>query len=281
MAETRRLLEAACALSHTLRANGVPHAFHGSLFVAVLANSPQADVRLTRRSSSDGTAFGDLITVQEIFCIVEGGTVHPFRRVRQALTGNADLSITPSPWSNRYTLIHFRLWPESIPLKRWRSFAQAPRKIQSLRPSSRGSSLYLFAEAGPRTDMTCIVILYHADRNPSGGRVWPATPRCAHGGDRQSGTIPDHFRIRTGKIERVDDVRYVLRPCSSCSTSDALMSSLSRGSDRDAQDIVFIMTRYWNSIDINRIAEHDMDRFVEMVGAAAPGWAAIKRKYGM
>jgi hypothetical protein len=41
------------------------------------------------------------------------------------------------------------------------------------------------------------------------------------------------------------------------------------------------MTRYWNSIDINRIAEHDMDRFVEMVGAAAPGWAAIKRKYGM
>jgi hypothetical protein len=57
--------------------------------------------------------------VQEIFCIVEGGTVHPFRRVRQALTGNADLSITPSPWNNRYTLIHFRLWPESIPLKRW------------------------------------------------------------------------------------------------------------------------------------------------------------------
>jgi hypothetical protein len=49
------------------------------------------------------TAFGDLIAVQEIFCIVEGGTAHPFRRVRQALTGNADLSITPSPWSNRYT----------------------------------------------------------------------------------------------------------------------------------------------------------------------------------
>jgi hypothetical protein len=41
------------------------------------------------------------------------------------------------------------------------------------------------------------------------------------------------------------------------------------------------MTRYWNSIDINRIPENDMDRFVEMVGAAAPGWAAIKRKYGM
>jgi hypothetical protein len=118
MPETRRLLEAASALSHALRAQGVPHAFHGSLFVAVLTNSPQADVRPPRRSSSDGTVFCDLIAAQEIFCIVEGGTVHPFRRVRQALTGNTDLSITPSPWSNRYTLMHFRLWPESIPLKR-------------------------------------------------------------------------------------------------------------------------------------------------------------------
>jgi hypothetical protein len=118
MPETRRLLEAANTLSHALRAHGVPHAFHGSLFVAVLTNSPQADVRLSRRSSSDGTVFGDLIATQEIFCIVEGGTVHPFRRVRQALTGNADLSITPSPWTNRYTLMHCSLWPESTPLKR-------------------------------------------------------------------------------------------------------------------------------------------------------------------
>jgi hypothetical protein len=46
MPETRRILEAASALSHTLRAHGVPHAFHGSLFVAVLTNSPQADVGL-------------------------------------------------------------------------------------------------------------------------------------------------------------------------------------------------------------------------------------------
>jgi hypothetical protein len=60
------------------------------------------------------------------------------------------------------------------------------------------------------------------------------------------------------------------------------MSSItSRGLERDAQDIIFIICRYWNSIDVNRIPEHDMDRFVEVVRAAAPGWAAIKRKYGM
>ena len=155
MPETRRLLEAAGALSHALRAQGVPHAFHGSLFVAALTNSLQADVRLPRCSSPDGTAFGNLVTVQEIFCIVEGGTVHPFRRVRQALTGNTDLSITPSPWTNRYTLMHFRLWLESIPLKRWRFLAQAARKIQPLHPSGRGSFLFIYSQK-PVSVLTCL-----------------------------------------------------------------------------------------------------------------------------
>ncbi|KAI0276715.1 hypothetical protein BGY98DRAFT_984501 [Russula aff. rugulosa BPL654] len=190
MSETRRLLEAASALSLALRANGVPHAFHGSLFVAVLKNSPQAD---------------------EIFCIVEGGTVHPFRRVRQALTGNADLSITPSPWSNRLHVKYSRCIPQV--------------EIEILAAG----------ESGPRRlDALTVAIV---SRVPF---------------------------LTTSEFVRAK-----------------LNSWMIRGSERDAQDIVFIMTRYWNSIDINRIPEHDMDRFVEMVGAAAPGWAAIKRKYGM
>jgi hypothetical protein len=111
MPETHRLLESASALSNALRANGVAHAFHGGVFVAVLTNGPQADVRAAgyfTRSSSPHS----IPPPQEIFCIVEGGAAHPFRRVKQALTGNADLSITPSPWSNRCaTLIPFRPWP--------------------------------------------------------------------------------------------------------------------------------------------------------------------------
>ena len=58
-------------------------------------------------------------------------------------------------------------------------------------------------------------------------------------------------------------------------------SFVSRGSDRDAHDIAFVLSRYWNTIDINRIPEHDMDRFAEMVTVAAPAWTALKRKYGM
>jgi hypothetical protein len=159
MPETRRLLEAASALSHTLRAHGVPHAFHGSLFVAVLTNSPQADVRhffLSRFSPASFvpglTASGDLITVQEIFCIVEGGSAHPFRRVRQALTGNADLSITPSPWSNRYNLMRFRLQRDTILLSDVST--QAPCKIPPLHPPNRGIvplNLSAFARTLPLT----------------------------------------------------------------------------------------------------------------------------------
>ena len=47
MHETRRLLEAAAALSQLLRAAGVPHAFYGSVFNAVLTNAPHADVSLS------------------------------------------------------------------------------------------------------------------------------------------------------------------------------------------------------------------------------------------
>lgn len=45
MHETRRLLEAATALSQQLRAAGVPHAFHGTVLNAVLSNAPLCDVR--------------------------------------------------------------------------------------------------------------------------------------------------------------------------------------------------------------------------------------------
>ena len=46
MAETKRLLEAASALSDLLRNHGVPHAFHGSVLTSLLANVPHTDVCL-------------------------------------------------------------------------------------------------------------------------------------------------------------------------------------------------------------------------------------------
>jgi len=54
-----------------------------------------------------------------------------------------------------------------------------------------------------------------------------------------------------------------------------------RGTERDAQDIIYVLTRYWNRVDANRIPEQDMNQFVIRFEAAAPGWTAVKNKYGM
>ncbi|KAF8970436.1 hypothetical protein BDZ97DRAFT_94223 [Flammula alnicola] len=192
MHETRRLLEAATALSLLLRNAGIPHAFYGSVLTAVLANSPLSD---------------------EIFCIVEGGQnqAHPFRRTRDAVTGNEDFTITHSPWTNRLHVTYRRLIP-AIDIE--------------ILPAG---------ETGPR----------HLD---------------------------------TSTVMKVQDVPFL-------TVSEFIRAKLNtwviRGSERDAQDISYVLIRYWNRVDINRITEQDMNLFVTRNASAAPAWAALRRKYGM
>ncbi|KAG8739592.1 hypothetical protein FRC10_005393 [Ceratobasidium sp. 414] len=52
-----------------------------------------------------------------------------------------------------------------------------------------------------------------------------------------------------------------------------------RNIDADAQDVLFILNRYWASIDLNRIPEADMDRLVTVHPTAADPWAAVKQRY--
>ncbi|KAF9494807.1 hypothetical protein BDN71DRAFT_1392695, partial [Pleurotus eryngii] len=54
-----------------------------------------------------------------------------------------------------------------------------------------------------------------------------------------------------------------------------------RGLQNDAQDIVYVLSRYWNRVDINRIPEQDMDTFAARNPDAAASWTALKRRYGM
>jgi hypothetical protein len=56
--------------------------------------------------------------------------------------------------------------------------------------------------------------------------------------------------------------------------------AFSGGGQRDAMDITYALSRYWNGVDINRIPEQDMNHFVSRYSAAGPAWAAIKNKYG-
>lgn len=98
--ELSRLVQAAAALSIVLSNNGIRHAFHGSVLPALLARNPCSDVsgspvRITHHRSDSYS--------QEIFCIVESGQnhTHPFRRVRDAVAGNDDFSVSHSTFTNR------------------------------------------------------------------------------------------------------------------------------------------------------------------------------------
>ncbi|KAF8632054.1 hypothetical protein AX15_002076 [Amanita polypyramis BW_CC] len=192
MSETKRLLEAASALSELLRIRGVPHAFHGSALTSLLANVPHTD---------------------EILCIVEAGQKqqHPFRRVRDAISGNEDFKATHSPWTDRLHVIYRRFIP--------------PVEIEIL-PSG---------EAGPR-------------------RLDATTVMRVHGVPFL--TISEFVRAK-------------------------LNAWMIHRSERDAKDIAYVLSRYWNRVDINRIPEHDMNQFVASHSSAASSWVAIQRKYGM
>ncbi|KAI0075959.1 hypothetical protein K474DRAFT_1317660 [Panus rudis PR-1116 ss-1] len=190
MHETRRLLEAAAALSQILRSAGVPHAFHGSVLNAVLSNAPYCD---------------------EIFCIVEAGSSHPFRRVRQACTGNSDITTTPTPWSNRLHVTYHRHIPP-IEIEILPAGEEGPRRLDE------------------RTTMTISGVPFL--------------------------TVSEFLRAK-------------------------LKAWAIRASERDAQDIIYALSQYWDRVDINRIPEQEMNDLVSRYPAAAPAWRDLKKKYRM
>ncbi|PVG00730.1 hypothetical protein CPB86DRAFT_169411 [Serendipita vermifera] len=56
---------------------------------------------------------------------------------------------------------------------------------------------------------------------------------------------------------------------------------VSRRDPGDAYDIMFILTGYWEAIDINRVVEQDMETFVKLNPEAKVAWKAIRRRYGV
>ncbi|KZT00670.1 uncharacterized protein LAESUDRAFT_732086 [Laetiporus sulphureus 93-53] len=190
MHETSRLVEAAAALSALLREREVPHAFHGNFLTAVLSNATHAD---------------------EIYCIVEGGSTHPFRRVRQACEKSEDFTTTVSPWISRLHATYRRFIPV-IDIEILPAGEQGPRRL----------------------DGTTVMVI--------GGVPFL--------------TISEFIRAK-------------------------LKAWTLRGLERDAQDIIFATTHYWDRADINRIPEQEMNEFVRQHKSIAPGWAQLKRKYGM
>ncbi|KAG0707881.1 hypothetical protein DFH29DRAFT_979538 [Suillus ampliporus] len=198
MSDSRRLLEAANALSQLLRQHSIAHAFHGSIVTAVLSDSPRCD---------------------EIFCIVEGGSTHPFRRVRQAVVGSEHFTTTHSPWSNRLHATYRRPIP-AIEIEILPAGEHGPRRLDSSTTMQLQGIPFLTLSEFVRAKL----------------KAWSM------------------------------QIQLTLHR---------------RGSDRDAQDIIYALCRYWNRLDINRVPEQDMNHFVTCHRPAALSWAALKRKYGL
>jgi len=59
-------------------------------------------------------------------------------------------------------------------------------------------------------------------------------------------------------------------------------SWLAHGSESDAADIIYVLSQFAQSVDINRIPESEMDRFVKLYpGEARQAWATIRSRYGL
>ncbi|KAJ3524022.1 hypothetical protein NMY22_g11184 [Coprinellus aureogranulatus] len=188
--ELSRLTQAAAALSAVLCSKGIRHAFYGSIFPALLAKNPVTD---------------------EIFCIVESGPshCHPFRRVRDAVSGLEEFSVTHSPLTNRLHVTYRRPIP-AIDIE--------------ILPAG---------EFGPRVlDSTTVM---HIQNVPFL-------------------TYSEFIRAK-------------------------LKNWMIRGSEKDASDIIFVLSQAWDRVDINRIPEQDMDQFAVRNSSVAPAWAALRKRY--
>lgn len=188
--ELPRLTQAATALSAGLMSRGIRHAFYGSILPALLSKTPCTD---------------------EIYCIVETGPnhLHPFRRVRDALSGHDDFSVTHSPLTNRLHVTYRRPIP-AIDIE--------------ILPAG---------ESGPRVlDKTTVM---HVSNVPFL-------------------TFSEFIRAK-------------------------LKSWMIRGSEKDASDIIFTLSHYWDRVDINRIPEQDMDVFASRNSSVVPAWVALRKRY--
>ncbi|KAG8846685.1 hypothetical protein FRB96_001921 [Tulasnella sp. 330] len=59
-------------------------------------------------------------------------------------------------------------------------------------------------------------------------------------------------------------------------------SWLAHGSEGDAADIIYVLSQYAPAVDINRIPEPEMDRFVKLYpGEVRQAWATVRSRYGL
>ncbi|GJJ10615.1 hypothetical protein Clacol_004842 [Clathrus columnatus] len=234
-----------------------------------MSNSSSSTQRLFQAASALSTVLrtqnishafhGGFLTVllgspkssEELFCIVEGtGNTHPFRLVRHALSGNEVLTATLVGWSNRQVSFH------PVGHKALFPFLFFISLVISL--------MELVHSWLNNVDIDRLYIKYHEPIPPIEFEVLPAGEE----GPRN---------LNTSRIMQIHHIPFL-------NITEFARAKLrawtSRGSQEDAEHLVYVLTRYWERVDINRIPEDDMDRFVSQWPTASSAWTAIKQRYG-
>lgn len=236
-----RLLQAAAAFSAVLHTHHIGHAFHGGLLTLLLGSPRPSEVR-------SPPCPAPLLTVPRSSSASSRAAAPP---TPSAACARPSLGTRPSPQpsSGGATGEHPvpRTDPPADPLRRLYVTYHEPIPAIQLEVLPAG-------EEGPRRLDASRVMLVRA------------VPFL---------NVTEFLRA---KMKAWIRWLYACPPPRSVLTPPPRMQS--RRSQDDAEHVVFVLTRFWAQVDINRIQEDDMDRFVAHLPAAAPAWKAIKRRYG-
>lgn len=260
MAETRRLLDSAVALSALLTVNNIPHAFYGSVLSATLANSMYTNVSL----SSTTTPISPSTSLSP------GNILHSRRRSEQT---------SPLPTGQRRCLRKGRLVEYSLPVDKQVTSLMFPYPC-SMTTTERLHVTYraFIPPIEVRTHIplsTLLIIPIQIEILPAG----ETGPR--HLDDTNVMTIQGIPFLNISEFVRAKLKTWMMCVLPSYFPNTHLTRCIRRGAEGDAHDIIYILTRFWNRVDINRIPEQDMNHFVSRNNTAAAAWSALRRKYGM
>lgn len=176
--DTRRLLEAAMALSQLLSMHAIPHAFHGSILTAVMSDSPRCDVRLSLSHPPSSSSLHRRFIASSRVVL----------RTLSAVSAKRSQIASISRQHTRHgaTGTHFLL--TRAPLVTFVCTACMPPIVDSYL-LLRCACAYLW-----RTPCSSVPI-HIPDRNLARWRAWSSTARHLHDHAHQRDTLFDTLRI--------------------------------------------------------------------------------------
>jgi hypothetical protein len=193
-------------------------------------------------------ALGSPRETEEIYCVVEGG----FRNVRKVLHGSEIMTASASSWSGRlFVTYHDPIPPIEVSSPGSPPFAKVtPVLFLSCDPPSETTTHTL---TWPPKTLTQIEILNAGETGPK--------------------------RLNRANVMVINQLPFL-------SISEFIRAKinvwLAHGSEGDAADIIYVLSQFAASVDINRIPEPDMDRFVTLhPGEARQAWASVRSRYGL